>query len=55
MYLHYIASNLNLQGTPGLLQTLAVFVAEKVNMKKLPTTSIMRYAFITMLMDAKTF
>ena len=28
------------QGTPGLLQTLAVLVAEKLNMKKPPTTSI---------------
>ena len=33
------------QGTPGLLQTLAVLVAEKLNMKKPPTTSIVRKLF----------
>ena len=43
------------QGTPGLLQTLAVLVAEKLNTKKLPTTSIMRRASVTMPMDAETF
>ena len=43
------------QGTPGLLQTLAVLVAEKLNMKKPPTTSIVRRASVTMLMDAETF
>lgn len=30
------------KGTPGLLQTLAVLVAEKLNMTKPPTTSIVR-------------
>ena len=43
------------QGTPGLLQTLAVLVAEKLNMTKPPTTSIVRRVSVTMLMDAKTF
>ena len=43
------------QGTPGLLQTLAVLVAEKLNMKKPPTTSIVRRASVTMLMDTETF
>jgi len=43
------------QGTPGLLQTLAVLVAEKLNMKKPPTTSNMRRVSITMPMDAETF
>ena len=43
------------QGTPGLLQTLAVLVAEKLNMKKPPTTSIVRRASVTMPMDAETF
>ena len=36
------------KGTPGLLQTLAVLVAERLNMKKLPTTSIVRRASFTM-------
>ena len=35
------------QGTPGLLQTLTVLVAEKLNMKKPPTTSIVRRASVT--------
>ena len=43
------------QGTPGLLQTLAVLVAEKLNMTKPPTTSIVRRASVTMPMDAETF
>ena len=43
------------QGTPGLLQTLAVLVAEKLNMKKPWTTSIMRRPSVTMPMDAETF
>ena len=30
------------QGAPGLLQTFAVLVAEKLNIKKLPTSSIVR-------------
>jgi len=42
------------QGNPGLLQTLAVLIAEKLNMK-LPTTSIVRGASITMPMDSETF
>ena len=45
----------NHQGTPGLLQTLAVLVAEKLNMKKPPTTSIVRRASVTMPMDTETF
>ena len=43
------------QGNPGLLQTLAVLIAEKLNMKKPPTTSIVRRASVTMPMDSKTF
>ena len=43
------------QGTPGLLQTLTVLVAEKLNMKKPPTTSIVRRASVTMPMDTETF
>ena len=43
------------QGTPGLLQTLAVLVAEKLNMKKPPTTSIVRRASVTMPMDTDNF
>jgi len=43
------------RGTPGLLHTLAVLVAERLNMKKPPTTSIVRYESITIPMDAKTF
>ena len=43
------------QGTPGLLQTLAVLVAEKLNMTKPPTTSIVRHSSVTMPMDAMTF
>ena len=43
------------QGTPGLLQTLALLVAEKLNMKKPPTTSIVRRSSVTMPMDAETF
>ena len=43
------------QGSPGLLQTLALLIVEKLNMKKPPTTSIMRRAAVTMLMDSKTF
>ena len=33
-------------GTPGLRQTLAVLVVEKLNMKKPPTTSIVRRASV---------
>ena len=43
------------QETPGLLLTLAVLVAAKPNMKKPPTTSIVRPASVTMPMDAETF
>ena len=43
------------QGTPGLLQTLEVLVEEKLNMKKPPTTSIVRRSSVTMPMDAETF
>ena len=43
------------QGTPGLLQTLAVLVAGKLNMKKPPTTSIVKRSSVTMPMDAETF
>ena len=43
------------QGTPDLLRTLAVLVAEKLNMKKPPTTSIVRRASVTMPMNAETF
>ena len=43
------------QGTPGLLQTLAVLVAEKLNMKRPPTTSIVRRASVTMLINSETF
>ena len=43
------------QGTPGLLQTMAVLVVEKLNMKKPPTTSIVRLASVTMPMDTETF
>ena len=43
------------QGNPGLLQTLSVLIAEKLNMKKPPTTSIVRRASVTMPMDSKTF
>ena len=43
------------QGTPGLLQTLAVLVTEKLNMKNPLTTSIVRHASVTMLMDPDTF
>ena len=43
------------QGTPGLLQTLAVLVADKLNMKRPPATSIVRRASVTMPMDAETF
>ena len=42
-------------GTQGLLQTLAVLVAEKLNMKKPPKTSIVRSISVTMPMDAETF
>jgi len=37
------------QGNPGLLQTLAVLIAEKLNMKKPPTTSIVRRASVAFL------
>ena len=43
------------QGNPGLLQTLAVLIAEKLNMKKPPTTSIVRRSSVTMPMDSETF
>lgn len=43
------------QGNPGLLQTLALLIAEKLNMKKPPTTSIVRCVSVTMPMDAETF
>ena len=43
------------QETPGLLQTLAVLVAEKLNMKKPPTTCIVGRASVTMQMDTETF
>lgn len=43
------------QGNPGLLQTLAVLIAEKLNMRKPPTTSIVKRASVTMPMDAETF
>ena len=43
------------QGNLGLLQTLDVLIAEKLNMKKPPTTSIVRRVSITMPMDSKTF
>ena len=38
-----------------MLQTLAVLVAEKLNMKTPPTTSIVRRASVTMPLDAETF
>lgn len=38
-----------------MLQALAVLIAEKLNIKKLLTTSVKRCAFIIMLMDSKTF
>ena len=41
------------QGNPGLLQTLAVLIAEKLNMKKPPTTSIVRRASVSMPMDSE--
>ena len=44
-----------LTGTPGLLQTLSVLVAEKLNVKKPPKTSIVRRTSVTMPMDAETF
>ena len=43
------------QGTPSLLQTLAVLFAEKLNVKKPPTTSIVRRAPVTMPTNAETF
>ena len=43
------------QGSPGLLQTLSVLVAEKLKMKKPPSTSIVRCVSITMPMDPETF
>lgn len=39
------------QGNPSLLQTLAMLIAEKLNMKKPPTTGILRRASVTMPMD----
>ena len=43
------------QGSPGLLQTLSVLVAEKLKMKKPPLTSIVRRVYVTMPMDPETF
>ena len=43
------------QGNPGLLQTLAVLLADKLNMKKPPSTSIVRRASVSMPMDRETF
>ena len=37
------------------VQTLAVLVSEELNMKKPPTTSIVRRASVTMPMDTETF
>lgn len=43
------------QGSPGLLQTLSVLVAEKLKMKKPSSTSIVRRVSVTMPMDPETF
>ena len=43
------------QGLPGLLQTLSVLIAGKLNMKKPPKASIVRRVSVTMAMDAETF
>ena len=43
------------QGNPGLLQTLSVLIAEKLKMKKPPSTSIVRRVSATMPMDPETF
>ena len=43
------------QGSPGLLQTLSILVAEKLRMKKPPSTSIVRRVSVTMPMDPETF
>lgn len=43
------------QGNPGLLQTLSVLIAEKLKMRKPPSTSIVRRASVTMPMDPETF
>ena len=37
------------------VRTLAVLVSEELNMKKPPTTSIVRRASVTMPMDTETF
>lgn len=42
-------------GSPGLLQTLAVLIAGKLNMKKPPETSIVRRISVSMPMDHETF
>ena len=43
------------QGTPGLLQTLAVLIAEGLNIRKPPTSSVVKRASVTMPMDASIF
>ena len=42
-------------GTPGLLQTLSVLVAEKVNMKRPPKGTIVKSVSVSMPMDVGTF
>lgn len=43
------------QGSPGLLQTLSVLIAGKLNMKKPPRTNIVRRVSVSMPMDTETF
>lgn len=43
------------QGSPALMQTLAVLIADKLKMRKAPKTSITRRVSGSMPMDGKTF
>ena len=42
-------------GSPGLLQTLAVLIAQKLNVKTAPSSSIVRQTSFSMPMDGETF
>ncbi len=43
------------QESPGLLQTLAVLIAQKLNVKRAPKISIVKKASVSMPMDRETF
>ena len=43
------------QQSPGLLQTLAVLIAQKLNVKTVPKSSIVRRVSVSMPMDGETF